>query len=139
LSILIAPSVFSNVDLPVSLDCPFLIAPSVFSNVYLPVSLDWTQHNMCWTSLCANKHKHCKQDICWYWLHHSLNFLFIFNTFICLFILFTEASGGICEKFKPFTEGEQQVNKSLNTGIVTLINYGDDVAPRVSQLTLKDK
>ena len=23
-----------------------------------------TQHNMCWTSLCANKHKHCKQDIC---------------------------------------------------------------------------
>jgi hypothetical protein len=26
--------------LPVSLDCPFLIAPSVFSNVYLPVSLD---------------------------------------------------------------------------------------------------
>jgi hypothetical protein len=47
--------------------------------------------------------------------------------------LFTEASGGICEKFKPFPEGEQQVNKSLNTGIVTLINYGDDVAPRVSQ------
>jgi hypothetical protein len=26
--------------LPVSLDCPFLIAPSVFSNVYLPASLD---------------------------------------------------------------------------------------------------
>jgi hypothetical protein len=37
---LIAPSVFSNVYLPVSLDCPFLIALSVFSNVYLPVSLD---------------------------------------------------------------------------------------------------
>ena len=64
-----------------------------------------------------------------------MNFLFIFNTFICLFILFTEASGGICEKFKPFPEGGQQVKKSLNTGIVTLINYGDDVAPRVSQLT----
>ena len=37
---LIAPSVFSNVYLLVSLDCPFLIAPSVFSNVYLSVSLD---------------------------------------------------------------------------------------------------
>jgi disintegrin and metalloproteinase domain-containing protein 10 len=47
--------------------------------------------------------------------------------------LFTEASGGICEKFKPFTEGEQQVNKSLNTGIVTLINYGDDVAPYMDE------
>ena len=46
-----------------------------------------------------------------------------------------QASGGICEKFKPFPEGGQQVKKSLNTGIVTLINYGDDVAPRVSQLT----
>jgi hypothetical protein len=27
--------------LPVSLDCPFLIAPSIFSNVYFPVSLDY--------------------------------------------------------------------------------------------------
>jgi hypothetical protein len=51
----------------------------------------------------------------------------------CVFILFS--SGGICEKFRPFLEGGQQVNMSLNTGIVTLINYGDDVAPRVSQLT----
>ena len=40
LSFFIAPSVFSNVYLPVSLDCPFLIAPSVFSNIYLSVSLD---------------------------------------------------------------------------------------------------
>jgi len=37
---LIAPSVFSNIYLPVSLDFPFLIARSVFSNVYLPVALD---------------------------------------------------------------------------------------------------
>jgi hypothetical protein len=37
---LIAPSVISNIYLPVSLDCPFLIALSVFSNVYLPVSLE---------------------------------------------------------------------------------------------------
>ncbi|XP_052097567.1 disintegrin and metalloproteinase domain-containing protein 10-like isoform X2 [Mytilus californianus] len=46
-----------------------------------------------------------------------------------------QASGGICEKYKSFPEGGKQVMKSLNTGIVTLVNYGDDVAPRVSQLT----
>jgi hypothetical protein len=33
-SLLIVPSIFSNVYLSVSLDCPFLTAPSVFSNVY---------------------------------------------------------------------------------------------------------
>ena len=49
--------------------------------------------------------------------------------------MITEASGGICEKYKSFPEGGKQVLKSLNTGIVTLVNYGDDVAPRVSQLT----
>jgi hypothetical protein len=37
---LIAPSVFSNVYLSVSLHCSFLIAPSEFSNGYLSVSLD---------------------------------------------------------------------------------------------------
>ncbi|XP_071138176.1 disintegrin and metalloproteinase domain-containing protein 10-like isoform X2 [Mytilus edulis] len=46
-----------------------------------------------------------------------------------------QASGGICEQYKSFPEGGKQVMKSLNTGIVTLVNYGDDVAPRVSQLT----
>ncbi|XP_048748710.2 disintegrin and metalloproteinase domain-containing protein 10-like isoform X3 [Ostrea edulis] len=45
------------------------------------------------------------------------------------------SAGGICEKFKSYTEGNQQVKKSLNTGIVTIINYNKRVAPRVSQLT----
>jgi len=27
--------------MPFSLDCPFLIAPSVFSNVYLPLASPW--------------------------------------------------------------------------------------------------
>ncbi|KAK3094401.1 hypothetical protein FSP39_001269 [Pinctada imbricata] len=44
-------------------------------------------------------------------------------------------AGGICEKWKQYTEGSQQVYKSLNTGIVTIVNYGKRVAPRVSQLT----
>ena len=44
-------------------------------------------------------------------------------------------AGGICEKWKEYTEGSQRVFKSLNTGIVTIVNYGKRVAPRVSQLT----
>ena len=63
-SLLIAPSVFSNVYLsclvyymsPVSLDCSLLIAPSVFSNVYLSCVLCticrqflWMVH--CWLPL----------------------------------------------------------------------------------------
>ncbi|XP_052265783.1 disintegrin and metalloproteinase domain-containing protein 10-like isoform X5 [Dreissena polymorpha] len=45
------------------------------------------------------------------------------------------ASGGLCEKNKVFSEGGQSVRKSLNTGIVTTINYGKEVASKVSQLT----
>ncbi|XP_061191107.1 disintegrin and metalloproteinase domain-containing protein 10-like [Saccostrea echinata] len=45
------------------------------------------------------------------------------------------SAGGICEKYKSYTEGNQQIQKSLNTGIVTIINYNKRVAPRVSQLT----
>jgi hypothetical protein len=41
-TLLVAPSVFSNVYLSVSLDCTLLVSPSVFSNVYLSVSLDCT-------------------------------------------------------------------------------------------------
>lgn len=47
----------------------------------------------------------------------------------------TASAGGICEKYKSYTEGNQQIRKSLNTGIVTIINYNKRVAPRVSQLT----
>lgn len=48
---------------------------------------------------------------------------------------FVASAGGICEKYKSYTEGNQQIRKSLNTGIVTIINYNKRVAPRVSQLT----
>ncbi|XP_060076625.1 disintegrin and metalloproteinase domain-containing protein 10-like [Ylistrum balloti] len=46
------------------------------------------------------------------------------------------SAGGICEKNKPFPgEDGRTVSKSLNTGIVTIINYGKRVVPTVSHLT----
>ncbi|XP_049869828.1 disintegrin and metalloproteinase domain-containing protein 10-like [Pectinophora gossypiella] len=50
------------------------------------------------------------------------------------------ASGGICEKFKTYTETiggmYQSTKRSLNTGIITFVNYNSRVPPKVSQLTL---
>lgn len=50
------------------------------------------------------------------------------------------ASGGICEKHKSYTEninGRQvQTKRSLNTGIITFVNYNSRVPPKVSELTL---
>ncbi|RWS30733.1 disintegrin and metalloproteinase domain-containing protein 10-like protein [Leptotrombidium deliense] len=50
------------------------------------------------------------------------------------------ASGGICEKYKAYTEnihGRQvQTKRSLNTGIITFVNYNSRVPPKVSELTL---
>ncbi|KAL3886424.1 hypothetical protein ACJMK2_026416 [Sinanodonta woodiana] len=43
----------------------------------------------------------------------------------------SQASGGVCEKFKQYSG----VGKSLNTGIVTTLNYGKEVPFSVSQLT----
>ena len=45
------------------------------------------------------------------------------------------ASGGICEKYKEYAENNHKIWKSLNTGIVTLINYNSPVPPKVSTLT----
>ncbi|GFS23813.1 disintegrin and metalloproteinase domain-containing protein 10, partial [Elysia marginata] len=45
------------------------------------------------------------------------------------------ASGGICERHKTYMENQETVPKSLNTGIVTTVNYGKAVPARVSQLT----
>nr|CAG4651655.1 EOG090X02I4 [Triops cancriformis] len=50
------------------------------------------------------------------------------------------ASGGICEKFKTYTENvagyPRTTRRSLNTGIITFVNYNSRVPPKVSQLTL---
>lgn len=51
------------------------------------------------------------------------------------------ASGGICEKYKSYTETTSQgmyqsTRRSLNTGIITFVNYNSRVPPKVSQLTL---
>lgn len=45
------------------------------------------------------------------------------------------ASGGLCEKWKEYNENNRRIYKSLNTGIVTLVNYGSRVPPKVSTLT----
>ncbi|XP_065931978.1 disintegrin and metalloproteinase domain-containing protein 10 homolog [Magallana gigas] len=45
------------------------------------------------------------------------------------------AAGGVCERYKTIREQGRTVQKSLNTGIVTLINYARRVPPRVSHLT----
>lgn len=42
------------------------------------------------------------------------------------------AAGGICEKATFFRDGKE---KSLNTGVVTFINYGKQVSQKVSQIT----
>jgi len=45
------------------------------------------------------------------------------------------ASGGLCERWKEYSENNKRIFKSLNTGIVTLVNYGTRVPPKVSTLT----
>lgn len=50
------------------------------------------------------------------------------------------ASGGICERFKTYADTvgglQQSTRRSLNTGIITFVNYNSRVPPKVSQLTL---
>jgi hypothetical protein len=68
-----------------------------------------------------------------------VNILMSFQWFV-LFCLVSGASGGICEKYKTYTETVgglyQSTKRSLNTGIITFVNYNSRVPPKVSQLTL---
>lgn len=67
----------------------------------------------------------------------------IHRHFVCLFgcviyrtlLLYSSAAGGICEPHKQYKERGKEVKKSLNTGVITLINYAKRVPPKVSQLT----
>lgn len=54
----------------------------------------------------------------WQWLHVS------------------DTAGGICQQYTKYSEASNFVYRSLNTGIITLVNYGNRVPNRVSQLTL---
>ncbi|KAH7730121.1 Protein SUP-17 [Aphelenchoides avenae] len=48
-----------------------------------------------------------------------------------------DTAGGICQVYQKYNEGSRgMVYRSLNTGIITLVNYGNRVPARVSQLTL---
>lgn len=46
------------------------------------------------------------------------------------------SAGGICHQYAKCAEASSFVYRSLNTGIITFINYGSRIPPRVSQLTL---
>ena len=48
------------------------------------------------------------------------------------YVLSGGAAGGICEKATTFRDGKR---KSLNTGVVTFINYNKKVLQKVSQIT----
>lgn len=53
----------------------------------------------------------------------------------CEWLWFTGSSGGICERYKAYSESDGTVYKSLNTGIVTLLNYGARMPTMISTLT----
>ena len=51
---------------------------------------------------------------------------------LAIFCFELGSSGGICEKSKLYSDGKK---KSLNTGIITVQNYGSHVPPKVSHIT----
>ena len=58
--------------------------------------------------------------------------LFVYLCYIPPLFLVSPSPGGICERYQTFSGG---VRKTLNTGIVSLLNYGRRVPTGVSALT----
>ena len=44
-------------------------------------------------------------------------------------------AGGICEKFKTYRTKQGHIDRSTNSGLITLINYNTRVSIKTSQLT----
>ena len=44
------------------------------------------------------------------------------------------SNGGICTKYHEYNHNGEHISKSLNTGIVTTVNYGNELLPRTSYL-----
>ena len=63
---------------------------------------------------------------------HLVYALFVYLCYIPLLFLVSPSPGGICERYQTFAGG---VRRTLNTGIVTLLNYGRRVPTGVSALT----
>ena len=55
-------------------------------------------------------------------------------SFLSIFIIGT--AGGVCERARQFSYNGQPILKSLNSGIVSLLNHGVSVPPKVTTLTL---
>ena len=63
---------------------------------------------------------------------HLMYALFVYLCYIPPLFLVSLSPGGICERYQTFSGG---VRKTLNTGIVSLLNYGRRVPTGVSALT----
>ena len=63
---------------------------------------------------------------------HLMYALLMYVCYIPPLFLVSPSLGGICERYQTFAGG---VRRTLNTGIVTLLNYGRRVPTGVSALT----
>ena len=46
----------------------------------------------------------------------------------------TNSRGGICEKYEEYVVENYRFSRSFNTGVITTVNYGRELSPRVSYL-----